>query len=196
MFGLRRFAGPSMATAAFRYQSAAAAAAATTSAAAAPSQSRPQRPQRTARVVHNVEFYDVRDAAAQGSMLSLAYVQAQSGQNLFRFSFVPQLGPRKLDPNDPSPQFDVSARRSFTLKPHSVAGVLLALDMRCAKCEVGGGNTKLDITPEENGGFKLSLATTPAGQPTSAVAFTLAAFEAEQLSVMLKRCLYTFWRFK
>nr|2GIA_B Chain B, mitochondrial RNA-binding protein 1 [Trypanosoma brucei brucei TREU927]2GIA_D Chain D, mitochondrial RNA-binding protein 1 [Trypanosoma brucei brucei TREU927] len=57
------------------------------------------------------EIHDVRDDPAEGTMTRVAV-----DGKLLLISQYPQLGPRKVDPNDLSPQFDADRRISVRLR--------------------------------------------------------------------------------
>lgn len=67
----------------------------------------------------NFEISEVSDDPAKGFMLRVSYEDKRVS-----FSVFPQLGPRKVDPMDPAPQFDFDGRRLIRFFPDEVAGVL------------------------------------------------------------------------
>jgi len=107
------------------------------------------------------EMHDVRDQPAEGSMTRVAV----DGKQLLVSQF-PQLGARKTDPNDQSPQFDRERRVSIRLRHMDLAafvGVVLgrieshhmenrAFDLTFSKSATGyllGGNVRRAGTSAE-----------------------------------------------
>lgn len=92
------------------------------------------------------EIHDVRDDPAQGSMTRVAV----DGKQLLVSQF-PQLGPRKADPNDPSPQFDRDRRISLRLRHKDLAAL------------VGVVEDRMPSHHMENNAYNLTFEKTAAG---------------------------------
>lgn len=73
------------------------------------------------RFLPRFEIHDVRDDPSQGSMTRISI----DGKQLLITQY-PQMGPRKLDPHDPTPQFD-SSRRISTRFRHVDLGAMAAV---------------------------------------------------------------------
>lgn len=65
------------------------------------------------------EIHDVRDEEVQGSMTRVSV-----DRKMLLISQFPQLGPRKLDPNDITPQFDSNRRISVRLRHMDLAALV------------------------------------------------------------------------
>ncbi|RNF00650.1 mitochondrial RNA binding protein 1 [Trypanosoma rangeli] len=77
------------------------------------------------------EIHDVRDDPALGTMTRVAV----DGKALL-ISQYPQLGPRKVDPNDLSPQFDADRRISVRLRHVDLAALVCVCQSRVPKHEM------------------------------------------------------------
>ncbi|KAG5475346.1 hypothetical protein LSCM1_03459 [Leishmania martiniquensis] len=71
------------------------------------------------------EIHDVRDDPAHGSMTRVSV----DGKQLLVSQF-PQLGPRKADPNDTTPQFDRQRRISMRFRHIDLAGFVSVVENR------------------------------------------------------------------
>lgn len=71
------------------------------------------------------EVYNVRDDPAVGS---LTRVTMNTDRNIVVISRYPQLGPRKEDPSDTTPQFDLSRRVTASFQMHEVAGLIAVME--------------------------------------------------------------------
>nr|AAF80254.1 guide RNA-binding protein gBP29 [Crithidia fasciculata] len=92
------------------------------------------------------EIHDVRDTAAQGSMTRVAV----DGKQLLVSQF-PQLGPRKADPNDTTPQFDRDRRVSLRFRH---------MDLAALVCVVEGHQPSHHMA---NSAYELEFEKTPSG---------------------------------
>ncbi|RNF08214.1 mitochondrial RNA binding protein 1 [Trypanosoma conorhini] len=77
------------------------------------------------------EIHDVRDDPALGTMTRVAV-----DGKLLLISQYPQLGPRKVDPNDLSPQFDADRRISVRLRHIDLAALVCVCRSRVPKHEM------------------------------------------------------------
>ncbi|EAN94725.1 guide RNA-binding protein of 21 kDa [Trypanosoma cruzi] len=77
------------------------------------------------------EIHDVRDDPALGTMTRVAV-----DGKLLLISQYPQLGPRKVDPNDLSPQFDSDRRISVRMRHVDLAGLVCVCQSRISKYEM------------------------------------------------------------
>ncbi|KPA80932.1 putative mitochondrial mitochondrial RNA binding protein 1,gBP21, MRP1 [Leptomonas pyrrhocoris] len=84
-----------------------------------------RRNYRSTQLLPRFEIHDVRDEAAQGSMTRVSV----DGKQLLLSQF-PQLGPRKADPNDPSPQFDRERRISLRFRHMDLAALVCVVEGR------------------------------------------------------------------
>lgn len=91
---------------------------------------------------NSFELFEVSDEPAKGFMLRVAYEE----KRIF-FTLFPQLGPRKVDPMDPAPQFDLDARQAIRLYPEEFAGLLAVCEGHAAKQRVS--NNMRDIVFEK-----------------------------------------------
>uniref|UniRef100_A0A0A9Y4K7 Endonuclease 8 n=1 Tax=Lygus hesperus TaxID=30085 RepID=A0A0A9Y4K7_LYGHE len=74
------------------------------------------------RMLPRFEIFDVRDSPSQGTMTRVAV----DGRQLL-ISQYPQLGPRKVDPNDFSPQFDSERRITVRFRHKDLAGLVAVM---------------------------------------------------------------------
>lgn len=89
---------------------------------------RPFTPQ---RLLPRFEIFDVLDNPALGSMTRVAVDSRQ-----LLVSQYPQLGPRKVDPNDFSPQFDNERRISVRFRHKDLAGFIAVMEDKMTKYSV------------------------------------------------------------
>lgn len=82
-----------------------------------------QRPFLATRLLPKFEIFDVRDDPTFGTMTRVSV----DGKQLL-VSQYPQLGPRKVDPNDLSPQFDIQRRISVRLRHKDLAGIVAVVE--------------------------------------------------------------------
>ncbi|KAL7697046.1 mitochondrial RNA binding protein 1 gBP21 MRP1 [Lotmaria passim] len=103
----------------------------------------------SAQVLPRFEIHDVRDVAAQGSMTRVAV-----DGKLLLISQFPQLGPRKADPNDTTPQFDRERRVSLRFRHMDLAGFVCVVEDRLPSYHVA--NNAYELTFEKTpGGYVL-----------------------------------------
>ena len=72
-----------------------------------------------------VEIHNLKDKAADGGYLLRCTYREPSTVILSQY---PQLGPRKEDPNDSTPQYDAQRRASVRLKPIHIARLLTLME--------------------------------------------------------------------
>eukprot|EP00760_Papus_ankaliazontas_P006063 PhM_4_TR12877/c0_g1_i1/m.77290 len=72
------------------------------------------------------DIYNIADEAEHGRMIRVSYV----GHGHVLVSHYPQLGPRKTDPNDPQPQFDLTKRQTIKFRPSEVAEIVCVAEGR------------------------------------------------------------------
>mmetsp|Transcript_56909 Transcript_56909/g.65204 ORF Transcript_56909/g.65204 Transcript_56909/m.65204 type:complete len:247 (-) Transcript_56909:84-824(-) len=88
------------------------------------------------------EVSEVSDDPTKGFMLRVTYEDKRVSMTLF-----PQLGPRKVDPMDPAPQFDADGRQQLRFYPDEYAGFLAVCEGHSAQQRV---NTRFhDVTFEK-----------------------------------------------
>jgi hypothetical protein len=96
------------------------------------------------------EFSNLQDDPTKGYKVKLFV----DGDRVV-LAYLPQLGPRKGDPNDPAPQFDFAARRSIRLFQHEIAGVLTVCEGNASKQVITTPNHDLSFEQLEKNGFTL-----------------------------------------
>lgn len=94
------------------------------------------------------EFSLVDDEPSKGFTL-----RAVVDEKRVLLTYVPQLGPRKSDPNDPAPQFDFAARRSIRLFQHEVAGLLTVCEGKVTQHQIQSHVHDLSFSGAENNGY-------------------------------------------
>ena len=153
------------------------------------------------RTFAQVEFFDVRDTPAQGRELRLAFLQGGGGgtRNQAKFLTIqmrPQLGPRKTDPHDPTPQFDQANRLSIRLKPKEIATALFWLTGRCSKPSVNieGRTYKLSLTRLDSGAVAVALAGAKVdGTIGEALTYELLPHQQVQFKGFFEESLFAYW---
>ncbi|KAG5501463.1 hypothetical protein JKF63_03292 [Porcisia hertigi] len=92
------------------------------------------------------EIHDVRDDPAHGSMTRVSV----DGKQLLVSQF-PQLGPRKADPNDTTPQFDRDRRISMRFRHIDLAGFVSVVEDRIPSHHVKNNAFDMAFEKTENG---------------------------------------------
>ncbi|KPI87683.1 Mitochondrial RNA binding protein 1 [Leptomonas seymouri] len=92
------------------------------------------------------EIHDVRAEAAQGSMTRVSI----DGKQLLISQF-PQLGPRKADPNDTTPQFDRERRISLRFRHMDLAAFVCVVEGRLPSHHVANRAYELSFEKTPNG---------------------------------------------
>lgn len=111
----------------------------------APGMRRRNNSRRAFRTTWNLprfEIHDVRDDPALGTMTRIAI----DGKQML-ISQHPQLGPRKLDPNDVTPQFDRDRRISVRLRHMDLAALVAVVEGRIVTHHMK--NNAYDLTFEK-----------------------------------------------
>jgi hypothetical protein len=149
-----------------------------------------------------VEFFDVRDSPKDGRELRLAFRQDFSGRReskMMTLTVRPQLGPRKTDPHDPTPQFDVQNRTSIVLRPRDIGAVLLWLSGRAAgnapSVTVGGTTYGLELKRNDQGIVLATVSGTKldGSGPTEPLTYELQPHQQVQFAAFLEEGLYSYW---
>ncbi|KAH9593035.1 SUN domain-containing protein 1 [Trypanosoma melophagium] len=92
------------------------------------------------------EIHDVRDDPALGTMTRVAV-----DGKLLLVSQYPQLGPRKVDPNDLSPQFDADRRISVRMRHIDLAYLVSVCESRMPKHHMENKAYTLDFEKSTDG---------------------------------------------
>ncbi|KAG5475603.1 hypothetical protein LSCM4_04185 [Leishmania orientalis] len=92
------------------------------------------------------EIHDVRDDPAHGSMTRVSV----DGKQLLVSQF-PQLGPRKADPNDTTPQFDRDRRVSMRFRHIDLAGFVSVVENRISSHHVKNNAFEMAFEKTANG---------------------------------------------
>eukprot|EP00759_Apiculatamorpha_spiralis_P026818 PhF_6_TR29484/c0_g1_i1/m.43675 len=74
--------------------------------------------------VPSFDIYEIADKAEDGRMIRVMYVN----HGIVTVAHYPQQGPRKTDPRDPEPQFDMSRRQSIQLQLCDIGEMLAVAD--------------------------------------------------------------------
>lgn len=126
-------------------------------ASAAPGRGRGGRVFLSTNVLPRFEIHDVRDQVGAGSMTRVAV----DGKQLLISQF-PQLGPRKADPNDTTPQFDLERRISLRFRHLDLGGFVAVVEERVPSHSMK--NNAYDLTFEKTAeGYTLKGSLTRAG---------------------------------
>ena len=116
----------------------------------------------------------------------------------------PQLGPRKTDPHDPTPQFDQANRLTIRLRAREVATLLFWFQGQRAgasqqasspkSIEVGGNSYKFSLARQDSGtviatlsGMKLD------GTMSEPLGYELQPHQQVQFNAFLENALFGFW---
>jgi hypothetical protein len=105
-----------------------------------------RRPLAPTQTLPRFEIHDVRDEAAQGSMTRVSV----DGKQLLVSQF-PQLGPRKADPNDPTPQFDRNRRVSLRFRHMDLAAFVCVVEGRLPSHHMSNSAYELDFEKTPKG---------------------------------------------
>lgn len=92
------------------------------------------------------EIHDVRDTPENGTMTRVAVDSRQLLVSQF-----PQLGPRKSDPNDASPQFDRDRRISLRFRHLDLAGFVSVVEGRIASHHMHNNAYELTFSKTDKG---------------------------------------------
>ena len=87
------------------------------------------------------EIHNVRDDPIEGSLVRFTH----DHRNIV-VSHYPQLGPRKTDPNDPTPQFDLNKRSSIRIRQHDVAAMLCVVQGKLPSVAIVYPKNNLEFT--------------------------------------------------
>ncbi len=172
------------------------------------------------RTIGVVEFYDVRDSPKDGRELRLTFRQESSVANnnnnsnnnnnnndivkTFAMTIKPQLGPRKTDPLDPTPQFDQSNRLTVRLRPREIATLLFWLQGRGGgsdakknndSVEVAGSSYRVELARNRDAGtLVLTMVGTKLDRsPGEPLSYELQPHQQVQFAAFLENSLYSFW---
>lgn len=151
------------------------------------------------RTIGVLELVDIRESAKDGREMRVSFRHDSArDQRVLSVTIRPQLGPRKTDPNDPSPQFDKTNRLTLRLKPKEVATILFWLSGRQGKdvktCEVAGFTYKVNLAQQESGVILITLTGTKIdGTPSEPLSFELQPHQQVQFKVFLENALDSFF---
>ena len=99
------------------------------------------------------EIYDIQENPAQGKLVRVSY---DGAERKLVFSMYPQLGPRKTDPNDPSPQFDYARRSVVRFRPTEWAAMLAVIEGKMEKSDWKPTKAhQMEFSPSEDGTYAL-----------------------------------------
>jgi hypothetical protein len=155
----------------------------------------------------NVEFYDVRDSPKDGRELRLSFrsdVQQRSYRSQdqhakqLTLTILPQLGPRKTDPHDPTPQFDNAARVGLRLRAQEVAEILMWLVGRnkADSHTLGSTNTRIELKKHDSGVITVAVTARKLdGNMGEPLAFELQPHQQVQFRIFLEESMYAYWDF-
>eukprot|EP00796_Vickermania_ingenoplastis_P008698 gene8698-6118_t len=102
------------------------------------------------RFLPKFEIHDVRDNPLEGSMTRVSV----DGKQLLLTQY-PQMGPRKVDPNDVTPQFDVSRRISTRFRHVDLAAMACVTMGRLATHHVKNNAYDLSFVKTDRGGYAI-----------------------------------------
>lgn len=163
------------------------------------------REQQLARTIGTVEFYDVRDTPKDGREMRLTFRKdAQRDSHFLSITIRPQLGPRKTDPHDPTPQFDQQNRLSLRLKPKEISTLLFWLEGRqqqqaannsnSGAVEVSGQSYKISLARQDSGVVVCTIAGVKLdGTMSDPLSYELQPHQQIQFKAFLENSLYGIW---
>lgn len=111
---------------------------------------RPFRRFNPARLLPKFEIHDVRDDPAGGTMTRVAV----DAKNMILTQY-PQMGPRKADPNDITPQFDQSKRISTRFRHIDMAAMVAVTKGRLEEHHMKNNAFELTFKKTPEGGYSL-----------------------------------------
>lgn len=96
--------------------------------------------------VPSFEIYDIRDNADEGKLVRVQYFD-----RLVSITVYPQLGPRKTDPLDPTPQFDQARRSAARFRLSDIATFLAVMECRMPTATLAGRTSNLTFSKAADG---------------------------------------------
>jgi hypothetical protein len=98
------------------------------------------------------EIYDLQDNPANGKLVRVNYRERGLSMTVY-----PQLGPRKTDPKDPSPQFDFARRSLVRFRPTEIAAFLAVIEGKLPSYhfQTKGHDLIFSPLPVESEGYSL-----------------------------------------
>lgn len=99
------------------------------------------------------EIQKLMDDPKQGAMTRVTFLKERSSVVISRY---PQLGARKEDPQDSTPQFDVSRRVSARLNVGEMGTVLAVLDSRVSSAKLSSEAHDLTVSRDGDNGLKIA----------------------------------------
>jgi hypothetical protein len=153
------------------------------------------------RSIGSVEFYDVRDTPKDGREMRLVFrkdAQRDSAVGFLSITIRPQLGPRKTDPHDPTPQFDQQNRLSLRLKPKEISTLLFWLEGRSGptvqSVEVSGQSYKISLARQDSGVVVCTIAGVKLdGTMSDPLSYELQPHQQIQFRAFLENSLFAIW---
>lgn len=136
------------------------------------------------------EISEVHDDPSKGYLLRVSLDEKR-----VTMTYYPQLGQRKTDPMDPSPQFDFAARRSVRLFQHEVAGVLTVCENMTSEHHFGGNQQDLTFSKTGNYGYVLQ-GTTGRKLVASPISMRFDGYQAIMLRDFLRSALVESFGFR
>jgi hypothetical protein len=126
------------------------------------------------------EIYKLADKPEDGHLTRVTYMKERGSIVISRF---PQLGPRKEDPTDNQPQFDVSRRISARLTMPEIGACLAVLEGKAQNYKLPGDLFDVQITRSEDGfRIKGTMMTGPRDNKVpNAIDFTFDSVRTTQL---------------
>ena len=95
-----------------------------------------------------LDIYDIKENVTEGKHIRIAY---RPGMRNVAITNYPQLGPMKIDPNDPTPQFDYEKRTTCRLKPYEMAAMLSVMESKMASATLSTRHWDLTFGPNDTG---------------------------------------------
>eukprot|EP00758_Cryptobia_borreli_P005201 Tbor_TRINITY_DN4774_c0_g1::TRINITY_DN4774_c0_g1_i1::g.17116::m.17116 len=132
---------------------------------------RPTNPIVAVTTTPTFEIHNVRDTADKGTLLR--FMASSRG---IRMIASPQIGPRKTEPEDTRPQFDLSMRCTTFLTPKDIASFLCVFQKKLPAFNIDGEyrNLSLSCVPEEKDTFCLKGVITRTGGDKQMIDVTIS----------------------
>lgn len=137
-------------------------------------------------------IYDVRETPEEGKMIRVTVTQKQS----LMISYYPQLGPRKVDPNDPSPQFNINKRVAGVFRTEEIAKMLCVLEGRAEAAELMSRGHSLAFRKDGERTYSLRGVITPINMEPVPFSVEFHNDEVSRLRCFLEPSLLIAMRFR
>jgi len=141
--------------------------------------------------VPSFDIYEVADNPSDGRMVRVSYV----GQGQVVVSHYPQTGPRKPNPQDPTPQFDLTQRSSLHFRLHEVGEMVAVAEGKVPMASFHGDKSFITYQRDKSIDHCYVLEvirTHSAGDPSGPTAPT-AALSAQSFRVPFQRHFLIMW---